>query len=181
MNILIAYLQRGKTSPTSLLLPSQERLQNTLPASLQRGKTPSMNVLWPSQLTLSLQRGKTTPMCVLKLWLQKTLTSFLQKRKTPPMSVLWPSQLWQQKTLTAFLQKGKTAFLQGCKFTSPQRGKTRLSLPSLLGPLWSESGCAKQGPVHGSKRTKLCNYSKLNCLKITLFCQCPFAKLNYLK
>ena len=44
-NILIASLQRNKTSPTSFLWPSQLGLQNTLTVSLQRSKTPRTSVL----------------------------------------------------------------------------------------------------------------------------------------
>ena len=43
------------------------------------------------------------------------------------------------------------------------------SLPLLPGPLWSVVLTPDKSPIHESNRTKLCDYAKLNCLKLTGF------------
>ena len=90
-----------------------QRLQNTPTVSLQRGKTSPTSVLWPTclglqnTLTASLLRGKTPPNkypMIHSPWAADYPSAFLQRDNTPsPTSALWSTRLGQQNTPTGSL------------------------------------------------------------------------------
>ena len=115
-------------------------------------------------------------------------------------TINWPNQPGLQNTLTAFRQRGKTP---------PPQQVTKLRHRTIWWWSFSNAGdlrnveysfiviaprstlirCSSTwyGPIYGSNRTKLCNYTKLNCLKLTVFTfnsvfkLCNYSKLNSLK
>ena len=83
----------------------------------------------------------------------------------------WPNWLELQNTLTTSLQRGKTPAIWwwGSSNVGVLKNVEHPFIAITPRSTLAWSGSTWEGPIYESNRTKQCNYTKLNCLKLTVF------------